>query len=59
MKLVKSLVALCAVAFALTSCCCDRNPCCDPCPRPCPKPMCPKPVCPKPAPCCPDGGYGY
>ena|GEM_PF-2988269 len=58
MKSVKSLVALCAVAFALTSCCCDRNPC-DPCPKPCPKPMCPKPCMPKPAACCPDAGYGY
>lgn len=48
---VSSAVALTVTAFVLTSCCCDRNPCCDPCPRPCaPRPCCPKP-CPRP--CCP------
>ena len=59
MKLVKSLVSLMAVAFVLTSCCCDRNPCCDPCPRPCPKPCCPPQCCPKPAPCCPPTNCCY
>jgi len=38
------------VLSALTSCCSDRDPCCNPCPpkpRCCEaKPACPKPVCP-------------
>jgi len=51
MKKILSLTFMAAMALsALTSCCCDRDPCCDPCPpkpRCCePKPCCPKPVCP-------------
>ncbi|OJU80881.1 MAG: hypothetical protein BGO10_05370 [Chlamydia sp. 32-24] len=54
---ISSTVAMLVTAFALTSCCGDRDACCDPCPRPCPpKPCCakplPKPCCPAPRPVC-------
>ncbi|MEI8125716.1 MAG: hypothetical protein WCG42_08180 [Parachlamydiaceae bacterium] len=61
MKLFKSLASVAVVCTAvamLTSCCCDRDPCCQPA-RPvcCPKPVCcPQPqqqCCPQPRPCCP------
>jgi hypothetical protein len=71
-KFLSSLVALSAMAFMLSSCCCDRQESCDPCPRPCPRPCAPKPCvtqpyCPKPcpAPCAPqcapacDNGWGH
>lgn len=51
MKLVKTLASLGAILTAvvmLTSCCCDRDPCC---PQPCRPVCCPKPVC-CPQPCC-------
>ncbi|WP_162531522.1 hypothetical protein [Parachlamydia acanthamoebae] len=50
-KKITSVLALCLTAFALTSCCCNNDPCCDPCPKPCyTRPVCPKPCCPRPLP---------
>ena len=43
MKKFLGLGFMAALALSLTSCCCDRDPCCDPCP---PRPRCcePRPV---------------
>ncbi|MCE2983061.1 MAG: hypothetical protein LW832_05795 [Parachlamydia sp.] len=51
MKKFISFSFMAAVLLSMTSCCCDRDPCCDPCP---PRPRCcePRPCCPKPV-CCP------
>lgn len=40
-----SMTTLALAASFLTSCCCERNPCCDSCP--------PKPRCCEAKPCCP------
>lgn len=50
MKSILGFVFVALSAMTLSSCCCDRDPCCEQVP---PRPRCcePRPCCPKP--CCP------
>ncbi|MGE4573984.1 MULTISPECIES: hypothetical protein [Parachlamydia] len=65
-KVLTSLLASGIAAIALTSCCCDYDPCCDSYPsdscRPCPEPRangcCPRPHIWENC-CCNPGNYEY